>query len=308
MPAIAPAAARTGSASSYTIIGFLPPSSSVTCLMCSAAARSTARPLGTLPVNAILGTPGWSTSAAPVAAGPVTTLRTPGGSRSSVIAASRKADRDVCSAGFSTTALPAMRGAAHLPAANLNGWLKGTIRPTTPYGSRCVIAMCGPPPGSVWPLTSPPRPAKYLSSCTQLLMSRRLPAIGRPASAVSSSASSSEAASIRRASSCRSSARRVHGSAAHSGAAMCAARTARSTSPTPAQGTVPITVSVDGSMLATVAPSAESTHSPPTNIRSVPTAVAVALMRCSSRTVAMWRSLGRRRLAGAGLTRLWSYH
>ena len=133
IPATAARAARTGSTSGKTTIGFLPPSSRLTCLISSAAPRSTARPEGTEPVNAIRGTSGWATSAAPaVAPRPVTTLSTPGGSRSAAIRASSSADRDVCSPGLTMTVLPAASGAAALPEANLNGWLNGTMRPTTP--------------------------------------------------------------------------------------------------------------------------------------------------------------------------------
>ena len=79
IPATAARAARTGSTSGKTTIGFLPPSSRLTFLISSAAPRSTARPVGTEPVKAIRGTSGCATSAAPaVAPRPVTTLSTPG--------------------------------------------------------------------------------------------------------------------------------------------------------------------------------------------------------------------------------------
>ena len=60
MPATAIAATLSGSMSGKAISGFLPPSSSVTCLMPpSAAARWMARPVGTEPVKAMRLTFGW---------------------------------------------------------------------------------------------------------------------------------------------------------------------------------------------------------------------------------------------------------
>ena len=66
------------------------------------------------------------------------TLKTPGGSTSAASSASRSAEVEVCSEGLTTTVLPAIRGAAERPAANISGWLKGMIRPATPKGERSV--------------------------------------------------------------------------------------------------------------------------------------------------------------------------
>src|SRR5690606_34720271 len=59
---------RSRSTSSHTIMGFLPPSSSVTDRTALEAARCwMSRPVVTLPVNAMRRTSGWVTSASPVA-------------------------------------------------------------------------------------------------------------------------------------------------------------------------------------------------------------------------------------------------
>ena len=67
---------------------------------------------------------------------PGTTFHTPGGRMPSISSASRSAESGACSGGLSTTVLPAASGAPDLPAANMNGWLNGMMRPTTPSGSR----------------------------------------------------------------------------------------------------------------------------------------------------------------------------
>ena len=134
MPPTAACAILSGSWSGKAMNGFLPPSSSVTFLMpLSAAALRMARPVGTEPVNAMRFTLGWRTSASPVGMPlPVTMLATPGGRTSLQISPSTLADSGLVSGGFTTTVLPAIKGAASAFEANLIGWLNGTMRPTTP--------------------------------------------------------------------------------------------------------------------------------------------------------------------------------
>jgi hypothetical protein len=57
VPPSAACTARSMSASSHTMSGSLPPSSSTTGVSVSAAARSTRRPLGTLPMKSSTSTP-----------------------------------------------------------------------------------------------------------------------------------------------------------------------------------------------------------------------------------------------------------
>jgi hypothetical protein len=47
-------------------------------------------------------------------------------------------DSEVSSDGFSTTVLPVIRAGSGRVIANITGWLKAVIRPTTPYG-RCAV-------------------------------------------------------------------------------------------------------------------------------------------------------------------------
>ena len=134
IPWIAARATWATSASGNAMSAFLPPSSRVTCLTpVSAAAFWIDRPVGSLPVKPIRRTFGCRTIASGTAGPlPVTMFTTPGGKISAIRSASSSADSGVASAGFSTTALPAMSGAAILVAANISGWLKGMILPTTP--------------------------------------------------------------------------------------------------------------------------------------------------------------------------------
>src|SRR5215217_3955439 len=103
-----PLIAASMSASGRMMFGDFPPSSRVTRLSARPALAPISRPTSVEPVNAILSTPGWSTSAAPVPPSPVTTLTTPSGTpASSASSASRRALSGVCSAGLSTTVQPA---------------------------------------------------------------------------------------------------------------------------------------------------------------------------------------------------------
>src|SRR6266699_3098742 len=93
MPVCAPRTAAFRSASAKMMLGLLPPSSMVTRLFVSAAIFMTCRPTSVDPVNEILSTSGWRTSAAPaVEPPPGTTLNAPAGNpASSVISAKSRA-------------------------------------------------------------------------------------------------------------------------------------------------------------------------------------------------------------------------
>ena len=66
---------------------------------------------------------------------PLTTLSTPAGSRSPISSISLRIDHGVCSAGLSTTALPAASAGASFQTAIRIGKFHGMIWPTTPSGS-----------------------------------------------------------------------------------------------------------------------------------------------------------------------------
>ena len=119
--------------------GDLPPSSSVTRFSARPALAPISRPTAVDPVNAILFTPGLSTSAAPVVPSPVRTLSTPAGNPTSRASSPRRsALSGVCSAGFSTVVQPAASAGAIFHAAIISGKFHGTIWPQTPTGSRRV--------------------------------------------------------------------------------------------------------------------------------------------------------------------------
>ena len=85
----------------------------------------TARPVGTLPISAIIATSGWrGERARPPRVPPGTTLNTPGGNTPSISSARRSEDSGACSGGLTTMVLPAASGAADLPAQNMNGMVE----------------------------------------------------------------------------------------------------------------------------------------------------------------------------------------
>ena len=117
----------------------LPPNSSVTRLSARPAFEPISRPTSVDPVNAILSMPGSSTSAAPVAPSPVSTLSTPGGKpTSSASSPSRSAESGVCSAGLRIVVHPAASAGPSFHEDISSGKFHGTICANTPTGSRRV--------------------------------------------------------------------------------------------------------------------------------------------------------------------------
>src|SRR5258706_9675335 len=123
MPAIAPTTAASKSASSKTMFGDLPPSSSATCLNSPAAASLILRPPASDPVMATLTTSVWATNAAPASwPKPVTTLTTPAGNPAcSNNSTKSSVDVEVNSEGLTTTVLPAASAVANLLASSRIG-------------------------------------------------------------------------------------------------------------------------------------------------------------------------------------------
>ncbi|MNW57164.1 hypothetical protein D3C74_349440 [compost metagenome] len=94
------------------------------------------RPVVVSPVNAILRMRGLDASGLPASTpNPLTTLRTPGGSRSPMMSIRNRIDAGVCSAGLRTTQLPAASAGASFHTAMRMGKFHGMICPTTPSGS-----------------------------------------------------------------------------------------------------------------------------------------------------------------------------
>ncbi len=130
-----PSTTLSRSASSNTMNGLLPPSSSESFLPEPAVAFRMMRPTSVEPVNAILSTSGWLTISSPVRPSPVTTLSTPAGRPASCASSARhSAVSGVNSAGLSRTVFPAARAGAIFHATISSGKFQGTICPTTPMG------------------------------------------------------------------------------------------------------------------------------------------------------------------------------
>ena len=127
-------AARRTSASSKTMYGALPPSSSEMCFIVSAEAAYRSFPTRVDPVNEILRTVLDAVIALPIAsASPDTTFRTPLGMPArSPRCARASAVSGVSSLGFKTTVHPAARAGATLRVGIENGKFHGLMAPTTP--------------------------------------------------------------------------------------------------------------------------------------------------------------------------------
>ena len=118
------------------MFGLLPPSSRVTGIRFWLAYCMISRPVVVSPVKAILRIRLDEASGLPASTPkPLTTLSTPGGSRSAISSISSMIDAGVCSAGLSTTALPAASAGASFQVAIRIGKFQGMIWPTTPSGS-----------------------------------------------------------------------------------------------------------------------------------------------------------------------------
>ncbi len=122
--------------SAKKMFGDLPPSSTVDGIRFSAAYCMMSRPVVVSPVKPILAMRGLEASALPISPpGPVTMLRTPGGTMSPITSASLRIDHGVGDAGLTTVQLPAASAGAIFHAAIRSGKLNGMIWPTTPSGS-----------------------------------------------------------------------------------------------------------------------------------------------------------------------------
>jgi hypothetical protein len=118
------------------MFGLLPPSSRVTGIRFSEAYCMISRPVVVSPVNAILRMRLLEASGLPASSPkPLTMFSTPAGNRSPTSSASTRMETGVCSAGLSTTALPAASAGASFHTAIRIGKFQGMICPTTPSGS-----------------------------------------------------------------------------------------------------------------------------------------------------------------------------
>ena len=139
--AIAPSTAASRSASSNTMNGALPPSSSESFLIVPAHCAISTLPIAVDPVNDSFRTTGFAVSSPPIsAAGPVMTLKTPLGKPArSASSASASAENGVCDAGFSTTVQPAASAGPAFRVIIASGKFQGVMHATTPTG--CLMTM-----------------------------------------------------------------------------------------------------------------------------------------------------------------------
>src|ERR1019366_514230 len=157
-----PSIARSRLASSSTIIGFLPPSSSEQCLKLLAAVAPTILPTADDPVSEIARTVGCSVSGVPTSEpNPVTMLITPLGTPASVSACTRlKVESGVSCAGLITQAFPHTTAGSSFHDEMAMGKFHGVIMPQTPIGCRTAMAnLLGNSEGTVGPNRRRPSPA-----------------------------------------------------------------------------------------------------------------------------------------------------
>src|SRR5436190_16651450 len=161
-PQSAPSTARSRFASSSTIIGFLPPSSSEQCLKLFAAVVPIVRPTALDPVNEIARTSGCSSIGAPASAPkPLTMLTTPLGTPASARTRTKlNVERGVSCAGLITQVLPQTSAGNSFQDGIAMGKFHGVIIPQTPTGVRTAIAnLLGSSDGVVGPNKRRPSPA-----------------------------------------------------------------------------------------------------------------------------------------------------
>ena len=134
--ALSKKSSSSAATSAKKTLGDLPPSSRVTGIRFWLAYCMISRPVVVSPVKAILAMRELEARGLPASRPkPLTILSTPGGSRSPMSSASTRMLAGVCSAGFSTTQLPAASAGASFQTAIRIGKFQGMIWPTTPSGS-----------------------------------------------------------------------------------------------------------------------------------------------------------------------------
>ena len=137
MASTTPSTAPSMSASSNTMKGDLPPSSSDSFFSEPAVCSRMRRPTSVEPVKATLSTSSWPHSAAPVVPSPWTMLTTPAGRPTSRHTSAKAiAESGVSSAGFSTTVLPAASAGAIFQESIKSGKFHGITCPQTPTGEK----------------------------------------------------------------------------------------------------------------------------------------------------------------------------
>src|SRR6266571_4754204 len=141
-PQSAPSTAKSRLASSSTIIGFFPPSSSEQCLKLFAAVSPTMRPTAVEPVRETARTSGCSDKGPPtVDPKPLTILTTPlGRPASASVRTKLKTESGVSCAGLMTQVLPTTTAGNNFQEGIAIGKFQGVIMAQTPRGWRTAMA------------------------------------------------------------------------------------------------------------------------------------------------------------------------
>src|SRR5579871_6493250 len=256
--------ARSRSASSNTITGFLPPSSKCTRFKVFAPCAMIADPVALSPTNPMALIAGCSVSALPASSPmPCTVLSTPSGTPASFTSlASMSAVTGDHSAGLCTTVQPAASAGAIFHVESMNGVFHGVITPTGPIGTRVEMFQC-----SSLGVLRPSRASVHLSAKKRKFSAARMAAFAMkrcacPVSMHSSTAISSARSSIASATRCRSF-RRIDADMSRQGLkANAAAVAARSISSALPRATVASTLSSTGDLVSKVSPEIDGTILP----------------------------------------------
>src|SRR3954469_19794334 len=256
--------ARSRSASSNTITGFLPPSSKCTRFKVGAPCAMMAEPVALSPTKPIALMAGCSVSALPASSPkPCTVLRTPSGTPACLtICASKSAVTGDHSAGLCTTVQPAASAGAIFQVDSMNGVFQGVITPTGPIGTRVETFQCSSPG-----MFRPSRASAHLSAKKRKFSAARIAAFAMnrcacPVSRHSSTAMSSARSSIASATRCSSFLRIVADMSRHGLNASAAAVAARSMSSALPRATVASTEPSTGDLVSKVAVEIEGTVLP----------------------------------------------
>src|SRR3954453_15546974 len=256
--------ARSRSASSNTITGFLPPSSKCTRFRVFAPCAMIAEPVELSPTKPIALMAGCSVSALPASSPmPCTVLSTPSGTPACLtICASKSAVTGDHSAGLCTTVQPAASAGAIFQVESMNGVFHGVITPTGPIGTRVDTFQC-----SWLGMFRPSRASTHLSAKKRKFSAARIAAFAMkrwacPVSIHSSTAMSSARSSIASATRCSSFLRMVAGISRQPLNANAAAGAARSISSTPPRATLASTAPSTGDFVSNVAPEIDGTVLP----------------------------------------------
>src|SRR5436190_18719504 len=256
--------ARSRSASSNTITGFLPPSSKCTRFSVGAPCAMIAEPVELSPTKPIALIAGCWVSALPASSPrPCTVFSTPSGTPACLTSlARRSAVTGDHSAGLCTTVQPAARAGAIFQVESMKGVFHGVITPTGPIGTRVETFQC-----SSLGMLSPSRASVHLSAKKRKISAARIAALAMkrwacPVSMHSSTAMSSARFSIASATRCSSFFRMVAGMSRQPLNANAAAVAARSISSAPPRATLASTAPSTGDFVSNVAPEIDGTVLP----------------------------------------------